>query len=228
MKTRRVLYAGRLLFPGLRKRHYLESLVGPLGFWDKLQRYQFNLLVDQGLLPHHKLLDIGCGPLQGGIPLIQYLNVNGYVGIDSSARALNAAHHLIAENRLGDKNPVVIHSENFGATEIGNRNFDFMWASQVLYYFDEGSIARLLTTISQRLARSGRFLGDIIGPGHYEHYAREHGYILHSVHSLSEQAKPFGLQVESLGEIGMHGYPKPLSLKTNLLLSITHRTAEQS
>lgn len=82
MKLRRSLYGLRAYIPGLRERHRLEVMVGPLGFWDKLQRYQLNVLQQNGMEAGHTLMDIGCGPLQGGVAFIKYLNASCYVGID--------------------------------------------------------------------------------------------------------------------------------------------------
>lgn len=43
------------------------------GMWDQLGRLQLEFMIGAGLKPHHKLLDIGCGCLRGGIYYIQYL-----------------------------------------------------------------------------------------------------------------------------------------------------------
>jgi cyclopropane fatty-acyl-phospholipid synthase-like methyltransferase len=82
----------RTFVPGWRRRHKLESLLGPLGFWDQLQNYQLQAVVQLGLQPEHSLLDIGCGPLQGGIAFIRYLQADRYVGVDHNpARSKSAA-----------------------------------------------------------------------------------------------------------------------------------------
>src|SRR5271165_3310432 len=43
---------------------------------------QFELLKREGCRPNSKVLDIGCGCLHAGIPLIQYLEKGNYVGVD--------------------------------------------------------------------------------------------------------------------------------------------------
>jgi cyclopropane fatty-acyl-phospholipid synthase-like methyltransferase len=53
-----------------------------LGFWHELQSYQLNTLKENGLRAEHSLLDIGCGPLQGGLAFIKYLEESKYFGID--------------------------------------------------------------------------------------------------------------------------------------------------
>ena len=43
------------------------------GLWDEMGRLQFDFLVAQGLQPHHKMLDIGCGSMRGGRHFVNHL-----------------------------------------------------------------------------------------------------------------------------------------------------------
>ena len=70
----RIHLALRKLIPSQKERLRLEMLVGPIGKWDILRQFQLEALLKNGLQPHHSLLDIGCGPLQGGVAFIQYLD----------------------------------------------------------------------------------------------------------------------------------------------------------
>jgi len=220
-KVRRNIYGFRSYIPWLREKHRLEAMVGPLGYWNALQTYQLNVLKSNGLEPHHTLLDIGCGPLQGGIAFIRYLERGNYFGIDKDKHRLEAGEkHLIKKN-LAAKKPFLKISNSFSLEELDGKMFDFMWASQVLYYFDNDILRSLMKTISSKLKISGKFLGDIIGPKHFVFKTKEYKWILHSVESISEIAKEFNLNVKNLGEIEQYGYPKRLALKSNLLLEIT-------
>ncbi len=87
---RRSLYGLRYYIPGLRHRHRLEALVGPLGCWDELQKYQFRVLTGLGMQPHATLLDIGCGPLQAGVAFIRYLAPASYFRVGQKPAALRA------------------------------------------------------------------------------------------------------------------------------------------
>ena len=218
---RRDLYGLRRFIPGLRELHELELMVGPLGFWKELQAYQLNTLVSNGLKPEHKLLDLGCGPLQGGIAFIKYLDVNNYYGIDKREASINAGNKQIKKYRLENKNPVIILTDDFGKKELNGTKFNFVWASQILYYFDDKTLINLMDRLSVCLADGGKFLGDIIGPKHYEFKTKEHNWYLHSVDSLKEIANNFDLKVQNLGEIADFGYPSRLSLKTNHLIMIS-------
>jgi len=151
-----------MVWPAARERHRLESLVGPAGYWDRLQMYQIGFLRRMGLKPDHSLLDIGCGPLQGGLAFIRYLRPTRYVGIDLREEAIKAGYLQIAKENLVAKNPFLIVSDNFGKTELGDREFDYFWASQVMYSMDEGQIDALLEQIAARMKPDSTFYGDIL------------------------------------------------------------------
>ena len=225
MHLRRRLYGLRACIPGLRERHHLESMVGPLGFWDELQCYQLHVLCANGLKPEHSLLDIGCGPLQGGVVYILYLNANRYTAIDIEPRRINTAYTQVSQHELGAKNPRIILSRSFGEEVFANESFDFMWASQILYYFDDALMGRLLQFMGKRLNPGGKFLGDIFSPDHYEFkYPENPGrYVRHTPESIEALTRKHGLQAHCLGPIANFQYPKKLSLRTNLLMEITRQ-----
>jgi cyclopropane fatty-acyl-phospholipid synthase-like methyltransferase len=221
MKTRRRLYGLRAVVPRLRERHRLEAMVGPVGFWDQLQNYQLRVLCAQGLRPQQSLLDIACGPLQGGVAFIRYLEAARYTGVDINPASVAAGYAQIARYGLSAKNPTLIVSSTFGERELDGKKFDFFWASQVLYYFDNDKMSALLAFIRKRMNRGGKFLGDIHGPRHYEFKFPERGVVLHTVETLQRLAEEQGLRAHSLGEIVHYGYPRRLSLHSNLLIEFT-------
>lgn len=218
MRLRRHAYGMRRFLPGLRDRHMLEAMVGPLGFWGDLQKYQLNTLINHGIQTHHSLLDIGCGPLQGGIAFIRYLDKGGYTGLDISGPKLEAAYAQIAKHSLQDKNPRLVHSDSLGERELGEAKFDFIFASQILYYFDAKGIRHFFEVVSKRLSGRGLFLGDVIGPKHYENKYPETGYHIHDLPFLGSIAKSIGLEMADGGELETYGYPSRLSLRTNRLI----------
>jgi SAM-dependent methyltransferase len=225
---RRRVYAARAWIPGLGERHRLESMVGPLGCWDELRVYQLRLLLENGLKPHHHLLDIGCGPLQGGVEFIKYLDPSRYVGVDIDPQRLSAAFGQIALHDLGAKKPLLLLCDKFGASHLNGRCFDFVWASQVLYYFDNQKLEELLRLLAAHLAPHGKFLGDIIGERHPEYSRSQDSAFLsriklQTVDQVERLAAPLGLRARSLGEIEKFGYPRRLSLRTNLLVEISRR-----
>lgn len=223
MGLRRRAYGLRAYIPGLREHHRLEAMVGPLGFWHALQRYHLQLLTSNGLKPHHALLDIGCGPLQGGVAFIKYLEEENYTGLDIDPLRIDTARQQVLRHHLTNKKPELFISSSFGQRELAERKFDFMWASQILYYFDDAPMHELLTMVAERLAPDGKFLGDVFALDHYEFkYPENRGkYIRHTDESLKRIARQHGLKARCLGTIEKFGYPRRLSLRTNLLFEIT-------
>src|SRR3979409_2149502 len=55
------------------------------GRWEEIGELQFQFLRTHGLEPQHRLLDIGCGSLRGGVRFVSYLDPGNYFGIDISA-----------------------------------------------------------------------------------------------------------------------------------------------
>ena len=50
------------------------------GLWDEMGQLQFDFMCARGLLPEHRLLDLGCGALRGGVHFARYLQPGKYYG----------------------------------------------------------------------------------------------------------------------------------------------------
>lgn len=216
----------RRIIPAVRFQHLLDSMVGPIGYWKELQEYQLNLLKKMGLLPHHRLLDIGCGPLQGGLAFIDYLEPWRYCGLDVRESVIEQAHNQIARAGLTGKQPFLTVSRTFGKDELRGLQFDFIWCCQVMYHLDETLLGSLLEIVPRLLAPGGKLFGDIIGyPNKVTEGSRWSGFrfFLHTVESISIKAHGFGLSVQELGPIEEFGYPGEIDLRTNRLLKFEKR-----
>jgi SAM-dependent methyltransferase len=225
---RRQLYGLRAFVPGGQRRHKLEAMVGPLGFWDQLQRYQLQAVTHLGLRPHHFLLDIGCGPLQGGIAFIRYLQPGRYVGVDTNPVAIETGREEISRHGLTGKIPRLLVSRSFGDDQLADSTFDFIWMSQVLYYFDERTMHQLFEMVHHRLRHTGIMAGDILGPASDRGFLRPPLPPVHTPESLDALAQDHGLQVVAQGTLYAFGYPKRLGLGNNILLKINHRSRAAS
>ena len=62
-------------------------------------------MVEHGLKPEHKLLDVGCGPLRGGIKFINYLEPGNYYGVDKRADVIDESNRMM---RVPPSHPVVV------------------------------------------------------------------------------------------------------------------------
>jgi SAM-dependent methyltransferase len=103
------------------------------GSWTEIGELQFEFLRGRGLLPHHSLLDIGCGTLRGGRHFIRYLDARRYTGMDISVEAIRSAEELVEREGLGDKAPRLLVNEErrlrFG--QLRGERFDFLLAQSV-------------------------------------------------------------------------------------------------
>ena len=108
-----------------------HSMVGPADLWKMKRNFQIQFLKDMGLMPNNYLLDIGCGTLRGGIPLISYLQSGHYFGIEARAEILDEGHKELREAGLIEKHPTLLLSPDISQVML-DRNFDFIWAFSVL------------------------------------------------------------------------------------------------
>lgn len=221
---RRYMFAvARRIVPSVKKRYRLEQMCGPLGYWDQIQQYQLHFLMQMGLKPHHTLLDIGCGPLSGGLSFISYLDKGNYCGIDVRKEAITEGHIQIADTGLVDKNPFLAVSNTFGVEELGDRKFDYIFASQMLYHLNEDIIEALFKRLPLIMKPESKFYGDIIGyPNRVRESSHWHefSFYLHSHAFLEGICEKYGLAISNLGQIEQFSYPDTVALKTNDMLEI--------
>jgi SAM-dependent methyltransferase len=199
----------------------LDRMIGPLGYWMEMQEYQINLLKQLDLAPHHALLDIGCGPLSGGLVFIPYLDAGNYFGVDIRESAIAEAQKQVAKAGLADKKPNLVVSSTFGSQELNGQKFDYVWASQTTYHLDPSMLADCFEHVSSSLKPGGRFYADFISNPDLvtaDKHWYEFSFHFHSVESVIEASERHGLVMSNLGRIEDFGYPVDWELKGNYLL----------
>jgi SAM-dependent methyltransferase len=132
--------------------------IGYVEEWDVHGPRQLEFLREQGLRPEHYFLDVGCGPLRGGVHFISYLEAGHYFGVDKNEKVLEAARDVELE-RYGvvDKQPTLVAMENFEFTALGRR-FDYAWAQSVFTHLPLNNIIRCVMNIEKALEPGGKFL----------------------------------------------------------------------
>jgi hypothetical protein len=91
------------------------------GAWDEIGRLQFDYLVGQGLRPEHRLLDVGCGAMRGGVHFAAFLEPEHYFGIDVNDRLIHAAKEVeLPRAGLRDRVP----ARNLHVTDRFDAPFD--------------------------------------------------------------------------------------------------------
>ena len=134
------------------KRH---THVGAPELWKKSRDFQIKFLKDVGLTPEDYLLDIGCGTLVGGIPIIHYLKKGHYYGVETRSSVLEEARKELLESKLTHKMPVLL-SEDISSVNI-ERKFNYVWAHSVLIHLKNEILEDCFAFVSNHLSEQGKF-----------------------------------------------------------------------
>lgn len=110
-----------------------HALSGPLHLAEMKREFQLRFLIGQGLIESDTLLDVGCGTLRGGVPIIQYLNRGGYTGIDVRPEVLIEARKEVKEQGLTHKAPRLLNAGRWQA----EREYGYVWCFSALIHMSE-------------------------------------------------------------------------------------------
>jgi SAM-dependent methyltransferase len=124
------------------------------GLWDEIGPLQLEYLKGLGLRPDQLLLDIGCGSLRGGIPIISYLDRGRYWGTEISPGILAAGQKILAEQHLTHKEPVLRVVDGFEFSELGDQKFDFVQAFGVFTDMPADTVTECFQNVT-RVMRPG-------------------------------------------------------------------------
>lgn len=126
------------------------------GMWDAIGGLQLEFLKDNGLTPSHKLIDIGCGCLRGGVQYISYLEAGNYYGLDINSSLIQAGRIELERAGLEHKYPNLVVNDKF---EIGffGISFDYAIAVSLFTHLPMNHIVRCLVEVSKSLSIKGNF-----------------------------------------------------------------------
>jgi SAM-dependent methyltransferase len=147
MPTSRAARAGMPV--SLRERAAKLQAVGgfiasPLDFFEKSGRLQFATLVQHGLYPSSKVLDVGCGPLRAGYWLMNFLEPGCYFGIEPRVHEIEEGLAYIVEPELIEyARPTFAHNDDFDLTVFGTK-FDFVLARSIWSHTTKAQIEAML------------------------------------------------------------------------------------
>ena len=167
---------------------------------------QLNFLKSQDLLPSNVFLDFGCGQLDGGIPIVEYLDEGNYFGTDVRIRILvDGQRNMKAAGLKKKKKPNFVHLDTYEALPFSDR-FDFIWAFSVLTHLNDHQIQKALNFAAQWLKIDGHFLANVTKgeakDGDWEGFPK----VSRSVHFYEEKAKVAGLKMKNLGRLSELGF----------------------
>jgi cyclopropane fatty-acyl-phospholipid synthase-like methyltransferase len=169
------------------------------------RRFQFRFLTSHGLRPEHRLLDVGCGTLRGGIPLIEYLGDGNYVGFEARTNVLDEGRKELAEAGLEHKHPLLICESDPSRVEPGGP-IDFMWAFSVLIHMSDEILDASLGLAARVLGEDGKFYGNVQLGERMDRKWSSFPWVWRPREFYESAAARHGLSVENLGALRELGH----------------------
>lgn len=127
------------------------------GKWGRLGKLQLDFMIEQGLQPGHRLLDVGCGALRAGIHFTRYLEPGNYYGIDANESVIDAGYEVELPAKLRGKLPrdhlraTLRFDVDFGV------QFDYAVANSVFTHISLNHIRLCLHRLSKAMKPGAKF-----------------------------------------------------------------------
>ena len=137
-----------------------HSMVGPARLWEMKREFQIHFLKSMKLAPEHYLLDIGCGTLRGGVPIIQYLHIGHYFGIEVRGGVLDEGRKELEEEALTYKKPKLVQSTDISQLTF-DKKFDFIWSYSVLIHMNDDVLGDTFNFVKNHLSNDGEFYANV-------------------------------------------------------------------
>ena len=173
-------------------------------------RAQFIRLLEHGLNPEAKILDIGCGCLRGAYWLVRFLDPEGYCGIEPASQRLEyGRRYLFSEDLLGQKRPRFDENPDFDTSVFGIE-FDYFFAYSIWTHCGKNHIETMLDGFVQNTGPNGVFLvsylpakgpeDDYLGKTWVgtSHESDTPGIVFHSLDWIREACQKRGLRMETI------------------------------
>ena len=183
----------------------------PVRDFEKGGRELLIYLLNVGLNPDSRVVDIGCGVLRGGYWLIHFLDPGCYCGIEPHAGRLEMGTRTILEpETLEVKRPRFDTNPHFDTSVFGEK-FDFFLAYSVWTHASKPQIQAMLDSFLRDSKDGGIFLTSYLPAGwRYPDYQSDKwngtshesdvpGCIYHSLRWIKAECNRRGLVTRELG-----------------------------
>jgi SAM-dependent methyltransferase len=188
---------------------YRRLLVGRAEAWPGWRALWVSLLREQGLVPAHHLLDLGCGTLRAGAPLIEYLEPRHYTGVDIREEVFAEARKELAAAGIESRQPELIHCPDLRQLALG-RTFDVVLGGSVLVHLDDDVLDVFLDAVHRHIAPTGAFYANV---NMREHLVRHDDrmrwlgfpWVARSLDFYRETGRKHGLEIADLGALPFEG-----------------------
>jgi len=180
-------------------------------------REQFIYLLESGLNPHSKVVDIGCGVLRAGFWLLHFLNSNCYFGIEPHKGRLDKGKEFFLSPELLElKQPRFDYNASFNTSVFGEK-FDFFLAYSIWTHASKMQISLTLDSFSRDASDHAVFLTTYLPAGNDKpdylgnqwmgtsHESEIPGCIHHSLQWIFQACEERGLELVEMGKDKTYG-----------------------
>lgn len=169
------------------------------------REFQIAFLKSAGLAPAHHLMDLGCGTLRGGVPIIEYLDAGHYTGIDVREEVIAEARKEVEEAGVGAKAPNLLVASSLADVSL-TQKFEVIWAFSVLIHMSDTVLADALSCVRRHMAPDGSFYANVnLGdrtPGAWQGFP----VVWRPLKSYQRACAEAGLEVEVVGTLASLGH----------------------
>lgn len=175
---------------------YKEHLGGGTEHWEQRGAFQVQLMRFFGLQAESSLLDVGCGPLRGGIHLLKYLDSGLYRGVDYNSSFIEAAHTTLIKMGQSDYVKQISLLRDFDFQRL-NRKFDFVLCFSVLNHCSEADRKLFFERVKSVMKNDTRLIvthGDWFDSKKYDWSSLEVVRVVKSEKDLGLKFKEWGFE----------------------------------
>lgn len=198
------------------------------GLWDEVGRLQLRFLRARGLRRDHRLLDIGCGALRGGVHLVRYLDVGRYTGVDKEPELLRiGAERELGTALMAAKRPTLLALADFEFERLPVRP-DIAWAHSLFTHLPMEHIRRCLANLRLVIAPGGVLyatFGECDEPKDNPPEPHDHRLFEYTPVEMTEAGRASGWSVEHLGKWGHPRGHRMLKFTPTPTRQMSRRTA---
>lgn len=182
----------------------------PVETFEQGGRRQLIALLNEGLSPESKVLDIGCGCLRVAYWLMRFLDPGCYHGIEPARQRVEyGLQYLFTPEELRLKRPRFDFNPHFDSSVFGAR-FDFFLATSIWTHASKRQIEATLDSFLRDSTPAGIFLTSYLPAQSSEddyqgarwvgtsHESDTPGVIRHSLAWIVEQCQRRGIEVQKL------------------------------
>jgi len=152
-------YSGREFSPAEIEAGAHRAFIG--GIWDTHGERQLEYLKRQGLQPHHRLLDIGCGPFRAGRHFIDYLDPGNYFAVDANHSLIQAGYDVELSDEQRDRLPTSNLRANDRFDVDFGVPFDFAIAQSVFTHVSLNHVRLCLYRLAPAMREGGEFYATV-------------------------------------------------------------------